>query len=72
VYSRAPVSKLELLEVLKKRFGLQCEIGDANIGTSPTGNKKEYYSKNHHAETFGFEPAYTSLGGIEKEIEAML
>ncbi len=76
VYSKKPVSKIELLDFLKEKFGLEYEIKNPELITgqesSPTGTKKEYYSKNNKAESLGFMPEHSSIEGIAKEIQALL
>ncbi|WP_104422122.1 NAD-dependent epimerase/dehydratase family protein [Methylobacter tundripaludum] len=71
-YSRAPISKPELLANMQKEFGLQYEITDATAGVNATGSKPHYYSLNTRAADFGYIPSLTSLEGIVQEMEAML
>lgn len=73
VYSKSPISKFELLEMLRASFGLKYEIKKTDgPELSPTGTKKEYFSKSRKAEALGFVPAYSSIEGIEKEIKAII
>ena len=60
-YSKSPIDKLSLLEVLNKNFGLRYEIQNTNISTHPTGSKLNYYSLNRRAAHFGYEPKQSSL-----------
>lgn len=76
VYSKEPVSKIKLMDYFKDKFGLEYEIKNPDLTTgqesSPTGAKKEYYSKNKKAENLGFVPEYSSIEGVAKEIKALL
>ena len=71
IYSKKAVSKFELLSFLEKKYKLQYEI----IENSKKGLiviKKNYSSKNKKAESIGYIPKFTSLQGIEYEIEKLL
>ena len=70
-YSRAPVDKPTLLTAMQEMFGLQYEIVDA-AGINATGSKPHYYSLNTRAADFRYQASFTSLEGIEQEIQAML
>lgn len=70
VYSLKPVKKFELLSFLEKKYGLKYSV----LKAPPKENsltKKVYYSKNKKAESIGYLPEYTSIKGIQKEIEKM-
>jgi hypothetical protein len=41
-------------------------------GVNATGLKSNYYSKNRHAETFGYSPSKTSLETIIEEFRKVL
>jgi nucleoside-diphosphate-sugar epimerase len=71
-YSRAPISKAELLDAMRDRFGLKYEIADANASVNATGSKPNYYSLNKRAAEFGYQPTLTSLEGIVLESERIL
>lgn len=68
-YSKAPISKIELLAALEKRFSLRYKVTDYPIAINATGIKPHYYSLNRAAEKFGYIPSFTSLQGITKELE---
>ena len=70
-YSRAPVSKPNLLAAMQENFGLRYEITDATVGINATGSKPHYYSENTRAADFGYEPSLTSLDGILQEMDSM-
>lgn len=66
-FSAAPVDKQTLLQTLQKELGLQYEIIDRVSGINTTGNKRNYFSKNHTATSFGYLPEWDSISGIMKE-----
>jgi nucleoside-diphosphate-sugar epimerase len=68
-YSQAPVDKLTLLKVLQEKFDFQYQIVTGEFGTNATGKKPFYYSLNRKAAGFGYEPQYSSLEGVIKELE---
>lgn len=71
-YSKAPIEKIELLEVIKKRFGLRFEADMALASINATGNKSSYYSLSRRAEWFGYNPCMTSLEGVCLELENII
>jgi nucleoside-diphosphate-sugar epimerase len=71
-YSKAPISKHQLLESLRSQLGLQFNFSDAQLRINPTGVKTHYYSKNTFAQNLGYKPKYTSLEGITLELRALL
>jgi hypothetical protein len=71
-YSMAPVGKFELMDAMREKFGLNYEIAQEGAGINATGNKPHYYSRNYRAADFGYRPAMTSLGGIVKNMQAIL
>jgi len=72
VCTKAPVSKFELLDSLRGKFGLVYEIEGGKGKTSPTGEKKAYFSLSKKAKKIlGYKPAHSSLSGILEEIGCM-
>jgi nucleoside-diphosphate-sugar epimerase len=71
-YSRAPISKAELLEAMQNRFGLRYEVARTNASVNATGSKPHYYSLNARAAEFGYQPGLTSLEGITIEFKKTL
>ncbi len=71
-YSRAPISKPELLAAMQEQFGLQYEIVTAPASVNATGSKPHYYSLNTHAADFGYQPTLTSLEGVLQESRRVL
>jgi len=68
-YSKEPIDKKSLLEVMEERFELQYKTIQSRT-LNATGKKPNYYSINKKAKELGYEPKYTSLeniiGGIQK------
>ena len=71
-YSRAPVEKPTLLAAMQKKFGLQYEITETNVGVNATGAKPHYYSLNTSAADFGYRPIINSLESIVREAAIIL
>lgn len=69
VYSKAPVSKFEILELLSKEYSLNFEIKNISNLSFPTGSKRNYYSLSKKASLLGYNPKFTSLETISKEIK---
>jgi nucleoside-diphosphate-sugar epimerase len=68
-YSMLPISKIELLETMKKHFGLSYLMSDQNDSLNITGSKNHYHSLNKRAEMFGYVPTMTSVETILKEVK---
>jgi nucleoside-diphosphate-sugar epimerase len=67
-YSRAPIDKPMLLQVMQDKFGLRYEMSDGAPGmVNATGSKPCYYSLNHRAAEIGYQPQYSSQEGIVLE-----
>lgn len=71
-YSRAPISKTDLLALFVERYGLRYEIVPRISAVDATGSKPHYYSENRAAATLGYEPRYTSAEAIQLEVDAIL
>jgi nucleoside-diphosphate-sugar epimerase len=71
-YSKAPITKQNLLNAMQDKFGLQYEITQASVSMNATGIKPNYYSLNTRAADFGYQPTLTSLEGIMKEMQVIL
>lgn len=72
VYSKAPISKFEILDSLSQRYGLEYVLKEDTHFSSPTGIKMNYYSTSKKAEKIGYFPKYSSLETITGEIEFIL
>jgi nucleoside-diphosphate-sugar epimerase len=71
-YSKGPVDKLTLLDAIQKTFNFNCDLVTGVTGLNATGSKINYYSLNHHATLFGFQPRFNSLELIIQEIDLYL
>ena len=72
VYSKESVSKFSLLKYLEKHFNLKYEMKEDVSANSPTGIKKNYFSKSREAAKFGFIPQFTSIETISQELKHFL
>jgi nucleoside-diphosphate-sugar epimerase len=72
VYSKSPISKLEMIKSFEKQFGLTCKITEHFNYVNATGDKTNYYSKNIKAEEIGYTPSLTSEDGLISEISVIL
>ncbi|MDI6743223.1 MAG: NAD(P)-dependent oxidoreductase [Smithella sp.] len=72
-YSKAPVSKLDMLKALYEKFNLQYIVKQgAKPGFSPTGFKMNYYSTNKKLEKMGYKPQYSSVDAILQVLSEVL
>jgi nucleoside-diphosphate-sugar epimerase len=71
-YSKAPITKQNLLTAMQDKFGLQYEIIKSSASVNATGIKPHYYSLNTRAADFGYQPTLTSLEGIVQEMQIIL
>lgn len=71
IKSRSPVGKFELLSRLQELFGLRYEIKTLET-SSPTGEKSAYYSQSEALTKLGFNPNYSAIQNIERELGALL
>lgn len=67
-YSKAPIDKNTLLNILQAKFGLKFDVVQTVAGVNATGSKPKYYSLNKRADDFSYQPGLTSLEGIVKEM----
>jgi len=71
-YSKEPIDKFAILEILKSSFGLQYEFQDTFKSLNATGSKDNYYSRNFRAKKFGYMPKYSSQEIIEEVARKVL
>lgn len=64
IYSKGPVDKLTLLETMKNFFNLSYELYDNWTAINATGDKMNYFSENHRAQKYGYNPINSSLDTI--------
>jgi nucleoside-diphosphate-sugar epimerase len=69
IYSLSPITKFEILKLFSEKFGLEFKVIDDIKLVSPTGVKNEYYPMDRKMETLGYAPKYSSLSGIEAEMQ---
>lgn len=71
-YSQSPISKDEMVKLMAGDFGMKYEIVDASDVINATGDKPNYFSRNHRAASLGYAPAYSSHSAIREEVGAIL
>jgi len=65
VYSKSPISKMDMLKVLHEKFNLRYIVKKkAAVDSSPTGFKMHYYSVNKKLEKIGYKSQYSSMEAI--------
>jgi len=73
IYSKNPVTKMNMLQGISEKFNLRYEIkAGTNVNSSPTGFKMNYYSINRKLKKLGYEPRYSSLEAILKVLDEVL
>ncbi len=73
IYSKNPVTKMDMLERISEKFNLKYEIKTGtNIDLSATGFKMNYCSANKKLKKIGYEPQYSSLDAILKVLDEVL
>lgn len=71
VYSREPIEKFRLLDLLREQFGLRYTLSE-NVQGSPTGNKSLYYSTDRAAgELLGYSPVDSSWDSIRDGLRGL-
>lgn len=71
-YSRAPITKAELLALLGQAFGLRYEERQAADTINATGIKPCYYSLDRTAAAWGYEPPHSSAEAVTNEVAGLL
>ena len=71
-YSRAPIAKRELLELMAAEFGMRYRFTEQPSLLNATGAKPFYYSQNCAAAELGYSPLYSSAEAIRAEVGAVL
>jgi nucleoside-diphosphate-sugar epimerase len=70
LYTKAPVSKHELLRIAQSRYGLQIHLG-GSVQHSPTGEKPVYASRNLAAAALGYRPLRTAAEVVVEALDAL-
>ena len=71
-YSKAPIDKITLLDVMKDKFGLRYSYMDSNKTNTSQNFKQHYYSLNQLASSIGYFPSKTSLDCLLQETDILL
>ncbi len=71
-YSQSPISKYEMVKLMAGDFGMKYEIADASDTVNATGDKPNYFSRNHLAAALGYAPGHSSHSAIREEVGAIL
>lgn len=71
-YSKEPIDKLSLLNLMHDSFGLKYVVSQENAIINATGGKPHYYSLNKRAADFGYMPCLTSLEGLLLEATSIV
>lgn len=66
-YSKEPIEKFDLIQLMVEKFGLIFEVTEKFSDTKIKNLKKNYFSINHLASNFGYEPQYSSADLIKEE-----
>ena len=72
VYSKNPVSKFELLEYFKNKYGLKYKVVKNIQSNRLIASRDIYFTNNKKAKKIGYSPKYTSLEGINSELKNIL
>ena len=70
-YTKAAVTKLDLLLKLKEKFGLEYQVEKSINIINATGPKLNYFSTNYKAKSVGYSPQNTSLEGVISELKLL-
>lgn len=71
-YTRAPIAKRELLDLMRDEFGLSYRFTGCADTINATGAKPHYYSRYRAAAKLGYEPGYSSADTVRSEIGHVL
>jgi nucleoside-diphosphate-sugar epimerase len=73
-FSKEPVDKISLIKNFAEIFGLKFNLTDLPRKSfiNATGEKEHYFSLNHKAAEFGYNPLYSSLDGAISEMRHIL
>ena len=67
-YSKAPISKLTLLDKMHMRFGLKFDVKPAFSSVKEARVKLNYFSKNYLAATLGYSPSNSSIEVVTQAV----
>ena len=72
IFSKSPISKFEILEIVSKKYGLKYQIQKNLKCFISTGIKEKYYSDSKKATKLGYFPKFSSQETILAELEFLL
>jgi nucleoside-diphosphate-sugar epimerase len=72
VYSKAPISKMDIIKLFETYFNLKISITDQFIYSNASGDKNNYYSNNYFASSIGYNPKYSSKEGLCFETKLLI
>jgi nucleoside-diphosphate-sugar epimerase len=72
VYSAKPATKFEILDHFAMHHGLKYRVDAAYAAFTVTGSKDYYNSTNDKAAAIGYIPKFSSIDGIENEVNYLL
>ena len=71
-FTKDPTDKFSIMELMKSRFDLKYEIINSDSGINAYGSRDNYFSVNFKANSYGYEPLFSSLDNIVMAAEALL
>jgi len=71
-YTLSPVNKIELLDSMRRNFGLNYEVTQLNTDINSAKLKSNYYSLNKRAADFGYIPTFSSLSGVLQQAKEII
>ena len=71
LYTRAPASKLEILDMAQRELGVTVEWIDS-VQAAPTGHKPTYISTDHAAEVLGYHPQRTAMEVTQSMLKKLI
>jgi nucleoside-diphosphate-sugar epimerase len=72
VFSLKPVSKMEIIDLFRTKYGLKVRFEKKIDFKDATGVKDSYYPTNKRLEGLGYFPKFTSIDCLQRETEAIL
>lgn len=72
INSKEPISKINILKLFKKNYGLRYKIDDNFIYKSASGDKGIYYSNYERCNLINYQPSYTSEDTLMNETKYIL
>lgn len=70
--TKAPLGKIEMLEMLSNKYNLKYEFSNKEKGLNVTGYKKHYYSLKSFPESLNYRPTLSSMENIFLTLNSIL